>query len=141
MPSNSNGITKKVPEWSIEMRTRIVELHITRRNSLQRVSDATGVPKSTVHDICKKYKETGSLENKTRTGRPSMTKDCLDIVEKIKAENEDLSSRKIAEMIKEKYKITISHKSICMILAQRRNITRTVDNGQGEQVERKKDKK
>lgn len=42
--------------------------------SRRKISEMLKIPKSTVIDICKRFSDTGSLENKPRSGRPPKIK-------------------------------------------------------------------
>lgn len=62
---------RKRSELSTAVKNIIIEMlksGFTRR----KIGVALKIPKSTVIDVCKKYLDTGSVENKKRSGRPSI---------------------------------------------------------------------
>ena len=70
--------SKKKPYKSQELtkakKGAIIGLH-KGGNSVRQIADIIGVAKSTVQDTVKKWKDTGSINNKTRIGRPKQLND------------------------------------------------------------------
>ncbi|GBL92705.1 Transposable element Tc1 transposase [Araneus ventricosus] len=62
---------RKKPEIRIEMKKLVVD-HYKSGKSIRKVSDILKISKSIVFSIISKYRKTGSVENKVRTGRPAI---------------------------------------------------------------------
>ena len=54
--------------------------------SVRKIADELGLASSTVHFVIKRYKDSGSTENKTRSGRPKKLteRDCRHILRNLK---------------------------------------------------------
>ena len=61
---------KKTKETSVEQRKLVVKL-VNSGKSMQEVADLVGCSKGTVFNIITKEKQTGCVENRPRSGRPS----------------------------------------------------------------------
>ena len=70
---------------ALEIRKLIVSKH-QEGNSIRQISKLLGVPRSTVGDIVKKFKEDGTVEYKKPPGRPRKTTEAADrrIVREVK---------------------------------------------------------
>ena len=58
--------------YSKDIKLRIIEL-LTQGISQRRVAEIIGCSQSTISDLRRKYKETGSVTNRKRCGRPRAT--------------------------------------------------------------------
>lgn len=56
-------------EISLEMRKLVITFH-QESKSVREIEQLTGIKRSTVQNIIKRYRESGSVENRKRTGRP-----------------------------------------------------------------------
>lgn len=65
---------RKGRELGMEVKNVILDL-IRNGHSRHKVSDMLNIPKSTVIDVARKFFDTGSVENKPRSGRPAKMKE------------------------------------------------------------------
>lgn len=65
---------RKGEELGMEVKNIIIDL-IWNGHSRHKIIDMLNIPKSTVIDVARKFFDTGSMENKPRSGRPAKTEE------------------------------------------------------------------
>ena len=113
---NSNKQPYKSQELTKPKKGAIIGLH-KGGNSVRKIANILGVPKSTVQDTVKKWKDTGSINNKTRTEWPKQLNDWyLCCLHWIIRDNNHLSIEEVIENFEKITKISISICSMCKYL-------------------------
>ena len=85
---------RKGRELSLDIKKLVVDLY-EDGHKLREISKLLSVPYMTISNIVKKYRNTGSVENKKRCGRPKLVS--------------DRDYRKLERLIKANRRITLSN--------------------------------
>jgi transposase len=81
--------------------------------SVRDIEKEIGIPKSTVGDFIKIYREKGYIEKKVRFGRSlSIKSEELEIIKKIHTKNPKISAPRINKIFSEKTNIIVSNQTI-----------------------------
>lgn len=103
-------------QTSVEVRKIIIEQHKNGK-TMREIGKLVNRPRSTVCDTIKRFKETKSVENKVKTGRPKLFTDANErwIVNQVRA-NPHLSAPKLTTQVKEHLEIDCNPETLRLVL-------------------------
>lgn len=96
--------------YSIDFRTKIIEIYQAEKISIRQLAQRFGVATSFVQKIIKQYKETGDLRPKRPGGNPprKLTDDQIVILAEIIDAHNDATLEELCDLLEEKIGIRIS---------------------------------
>lgn len=112
-------MARKMKETTLEERTIIIKLH-TEGQSYRNMGKIVGRSFVTIQKIVQKFKKTNSLENKSRSGRPSKlsVQNKRYLVREVE-KKPDISAPKLVAQLKESLDITVSSETVRRVLRER----------------------